>query len=59
MLIYEEIARIRVKEAIQQGLQSQYIQRNLPARKKPVSKAALMVFCLALLLAITLLPALG
>ncbi len=54
MLFTEELARIRVKEAIQTRLQEQYIQYILPPKKKSKSTTTLLTLCLALLLAISL-----
>jgi hypothetical protein len=53
-LLTEELARIRVEEAIQEGLRGQHIQRILPPRKKSVPNATLLMIYLALLLAISL-----
>jgi hypothetical protein len=54
MSLTEELARLRVKEAIQEGLREQHIRRSLPPRKKSVPNATLLMICLALLLAISL-----
>lgn len=54
MSLTEELARIRVEEAIQKGLREQYTRRILPPRKKSKSTAIMLGFCLALLLAIGL-----
>ena len=53
-MLEEEIARIRVNEAIQKGLQPQAYQRNLPRRRKPVSKAFLLVLFLSFFLVLAL-----
>jgi hypothetical protein len=53
-MLTEELARIRVDEAIQKGLKAQHIQRSLGRRKKSVSPPAPLILGLALLLAISL-----
>ncbi len=53
-MLTEELARIHVGEAIQEGLREQHIQRILPPRKKSVPNVTLLMISLALLLAISL-----
>jgi hypothetical protein len=53
-MLTEELARIRVDEAIQTGLRAQHIQRSLAPRKKSVPTVTLLTFGLAILLAISL-----
>lgn len=53
-MLVEELARIRVDEAIQKGLKAQHIQRSLAPRKKSFSTPTPLIFGLALLLAFSL-----
>jgi len=50
----EDLTRIRVEEARQEGLRSQYIHRNLGEKQKSVSKRLLEVIVAAILHIITL-----
>lgn len=54
IMLTEELARIRVEEAIQEGLREQYLERILPPKKKSVSIVILPLVCLLSLLAIGL-----
>ena len=38
MSIYEDLARIRVESALQEGMESQHAFRNLPARPSRLSR---------------------
>jgi hypothetical protein len=53
-MLTEELARIRVEEAIQEGLREQFLGRILPPKKKSVSIVILPLVSLLLLLAIGL-----
>jgi hypothetical protein len=59
MITDEEIARIRVNEAIQLGVRSQSVHRDLGADSRPVSRASLMLLFLALLLTLSMLACFG
>ncbi len=48
MFTDEEIARIKVREALQKGLQSQRYQRSLPNQNKPLAVITLLVILLPL-----------
>ncbi len=50
----EDLTRIRVEEARQDGLRSQYIHRSLGEKRKSVSRRLLEAIVTALLHAITL-----
>ena len=50
MLSLEDLARIRVDEAIQKGLREQHHQRILRTRKKSVSPTTVLRLWLALFL---------
>jgi len=54
MKMDEDLARIRMNEAIQYGLQSQDIRRNLGRNRKSVSKTTLLLLVLVLTLAIAM-----
>ena len=55
----EDFARIRVDEAIQGGLQSQYVQRGLGRNNRTISRNTLLLLGLLLLLAIAMAACLG
>jgi hypothetical protein len=50
----ENLANIRVNEAIQQGVQSQKVQRTIGRRKKWVPGATLLLISLIILMVIFL-----
>ena len=50
MLLTEELARIRVEEAIQTGLKEQHTRRILPPRRRPKLTEPLLILALVLLL---------
>jgi len=54
MWYYEDLARIRVNEAIQEGLKSQYAASRSGRRRPSSWKIAVVVIKLAVLLAIFL-----
>ena len=53
-MLTEELARIRVDEAIQEGIKAQHIQRSMAPREKPSFAPTPLMFGLTLLLAISL-----
>jgi hypothetical protein len=50
----EDLTRIRIEEAREEGLRSQYIHRNLGEKQKSLSKRLLDVIVAAILHVITL-----